>query len=138
MCLHRRPPPPFGKSSPGEKIDKQKKKNKKKGLQHEKVERLREIGALESSGPIAYATLATRLIQHTAMKSLYLFALFKIRPYKLSRRPLQGLCPRAMAPPAPLATPLVSILWSNLILSNRSNGRPKIKASLVSSRNLPL
>ena len=49
-------------------------KKKEKGLQHEKVERPREIGALESSGPIAYDTFATRLIQHTAMKSLYLFA----------------------------------------------------------------
>ena len=71
------PPPPRlvnPASAPGEKIDKQKKKSKKKGVQHEKVERPREIGALGSSGPIAYATFATRLIQHTAMKSLYLFA----------------------------------------------------------------
>ena len=36
------------------------------------------------------------------MKSLYLFALFKIRPYKLGRRPLQGLRPGAMAPLTPL------------------------------------
>ena len=96
------PPPPRlinSASAPGGKIDKQ--KQNKKSLQHEKVERPREIGALESSGPIAYATFATRLIQHTAMMSLYLFALFKIRPYKLGRRPLQGLRPGAMPPPAP-------------------------------------
>ena len=40
------------------------------------------------------------------MKSLYLFALFKIRPYKQGRRPLQGWRPGAMAPLPPLATPL--------------------------------
>ena len=77
------PPPRLVNPAPGGKKSTSKKKKKIKGP--------REIGALESSGPIAYATFATRLIiQHTAMKSLYLFAyrpnlLFKIRPYKLGR-----------------------------------------------------
>ena len=46
---------------PGGKIDKQKKKKKQKKkhpLRH------RERGALESAGPVAYATFATRLIRH--------------------------------------------------------------------------
>ena len=99
------PPPPRlvnPASAPGEKIDKQKKKEKK-GLQHEKVERPREIGALESSGPIAYATFATRLIQHTANEVTYLprpNLLLKFAPTSLlGRRPLQGVRPGAMPPP---------------------------------------
>ena len=40
----------------------------KKGLKHEKVERPREIGALQRSGPIAYATFATRLIHRPVVE----------------------------------------------------------------------
>ena len=41
---------------------------------------------------------------------------FKILPYKLGRRPLQGLRSGAMAPPAPpLGTPLGRPIWENVI-----------------------
>ena len=59
----------------------------------------------QKNWPIAYATFATRLIRATAMKSLTYLPrpnfLFKIRPYKLARRPLQGLRPGAMPPLPP-------------------------------------
>ena len=56
-------------SAPGKKIDKQ---IKKKGLQQEKEKKdpHRERGALESAGPIAYATFAARLIRHCNVVTL--------------------------------------------------------------------
>ena len=83
-------PPPELAFPPGRKIDKQKKKRsseRKDPLMH------RERGAHS-----IYATFARLKFAPT----------FKIRPYKLGRRPLQGLRPGAMAPPAPLGTPLSS------------------------------
>ena len=51
---------------PGRKIDKQKKKKKRSSTNKRKETPLRprERGALESAGPVAYATFATRLIRH--------------------------------------------------------------------------
>ena len=58
QCLDRRPPPPRLVNpafTTGEKIDKQKKKERKKVFSTKTTPR--EIGALESSGPIAFAPL---------------------------------------------------------------------------------
>ena len=86
-------------SAPGEKN-----RQAKKGLQHEKVERPREIGALESSGPIAYATFATRLIQHcnevTLLICLGLIFFLKFAPTSWAGAPSKA-CARGPWPPLP-------------------------------------
>ena len=114
------PPPPFGKSCirPCGKH----RQAKKKGLQQEKEKKdppkdpHRERGALESAGPIAYATFAARLIRHCNEVTLLNLPrpnfLFKIRPYKLGRHPLQGLRPGAMQGPL-RPPPSITIIPNN-------------------------
>ena len=112
----RPPPPPFGKSCirPMAK-NRQAKKKKKKGLQQEKEKKdpHRERGALESAGPIAYATFAARLIRHcnevTLLIGLGLIFFLKFAPISWAGAPskacARGPCPPC--PPPPLATPLL-------------------------------
>ena len=93
QCLHRCPPPrisapPLVKPNPlalGQKSTSKKKKSLQPEREKKDTLMHRERGALDS-------------------------AAFKISPYKLGGRPLQGLRPGAMAPPAPLGTPLLSTL----------------------------
>ena len=89
QCLDRRPPPRLVNpaSASGKKIDKQKKKKKKKVFSTKKTPR--EIGALESSGPIAFAPL-------------------KFAPTSWAGAPSKACARGSWHPPAPppLGTPL--------------------------------
>ena len=96
MLASALPPPPELAVHPGEKIDKQKKREKK-CLRQEKGKK----------DPLMHRERGPHSIYATFARLKFALTL-KIRPYKLGRCPLQGLRPGAMAPPCPppLGTPL--------------------------------